>query len=121
MNATDGVAPTNSGGRLPAHRGVVYGNREPDLLEVEAVVASLVQQGFLHGFVSHSLSRFAILGAKQRGGALLAGFPAPFEVMHARADNGRIEVPGWVREERKETGGGVINLTGIARPVGSFG
>jgi hypothetical protein len=80
----------------------------------------LVQQGLLHGFVSHKLSLFAILGAKQRGGALRAGFPPPWEVIRTRAESsGSTEVPGWVREERKGPVGGVFNLSGIARPVGS--
>jgi hypothetical protein len=80
----------------------------------------LVQQGLLHGFISHNLSRFAILGAKQRGGALSAGFPPPWKVIRDRAEGeGKGDVPGWVKEERKAATGGVVNLSGIARPVGS--
>jgi hypothetical protein len=105
--------------KLSAHQGVIFGNRQPDLPEIEAMVASLVQQGLLHGFVSHNLSRFAVLGAKVRGGALNAGFPPPWGVIKDRAERGGMEVPGWVREERKTTFGGVVNLSGIARPVGS--
>lgn len=114
------LIPPPSGPKvLAANEGTVFGNREPDLLEVEAIVASLVQQGLLHGFVSHNLSRYAILGAKQRGGALKAGFPEPWGIIKARAESGGTEVPGWVREERKRAVGGVVNLSGIARPVGS--
>jgi nuclear mRNA export protein PCID2/THP1 len=110
--------PSGEPKKLSAHQGVVFGNRQPDLPEIEAIVASLVQQGLLHGFVSHNLSRFAVLGTKVRGGALNAGFPSPWGVMNDRAEGGGTEVPGWVREERKVTLGGVVSLTGIARPVG---
>lgn len=123
VNFTGRVAdlapPKNGPIKLSAHQGVVYGNREPDLIEIEAIVASLVQQGFLHGFVSHNLSRFAILGAKQRGGPLKAGFPVPWEVIKTRAESGPADVPGWVKQERRVVMGGVVNLSGIARPVGS--
>jgi hypothetical protein len=113
----DLVPPLNGPKQLLASQSTVFGNLQPDILEVEAIIASLVQQGLLHGFVSHKLSLFAILGAKQRGGALRAGFPPPWEVINARAvSNGIRDVPGWVREERKGAIGGVVNLSGIARP-----
>lgn len=109
--------------KLMANQGVVFGNKNPGIADVEAIVASLVQQGFLHGFVSHKLQRFAILGAKQRGGALNAGFPEPWKVMQEEAQSSGYDasmpVPGWVREERTVGLGGVVNLSGIARPVGS--
>lgn len=118
--APDLAPPPNGPKQLLANQGTIFGNLQPDMSEVEAIVASLVEQGLLHGFVSHKLSLFAILGAKQRGGALRAGFPPPWEAIHARAvSNGSKEVPGWVREERKGAIGGVVNLSGIARPVGS--
>jgi hypothetical protein len=115
----DLVPPASGQKKLLANEGVIFGNKEPDLTEVEAIIANLVQQGLLHGFVSHNLGRYAILGAKLRGGALNAGFPAPWEVIKGRAENERRDVPGWVREERKFMSGGVVNLSGIARPVGS--
>lgn len=118
----DLVPPANKPAKLSANQGTVFGNFQPDILEIEAIVASLVQQGLLHGFVSHNLSRFAILGAKQRGGPIRAGFPPPWEVIKARAEGnggGPADVPGWVREERKGPLGGIVNLSGIARPVGS--
>jgi hypothetical protein len=115
------LTPPQSGPkRLRAQEGVIFGNKMPDAVEVEAVLASLLQQGFLHGFISHNQEKFAILGAKQRGGPLTAGFPGVWEVLKTRAEReGRnSEVPGWVQNERKG-GGGVVNLTGVARPVGS--
>jgi hypothetical protein len=115
------ISPSDGSKKLSPHQGIIFANQKPELKEVEAIVASLVQQGLLHGFVSHNLSRFAILGAKIRGGPLKAGFPDPWEVVKMRAEEGGVEVPGWVREERKGAMGGVVNLSGIARPVGSGG
>lgn len=110
--------------KLMANQGVVYGNKKPEIENVEAIVASLVQQGFLHGFISHKLQRFAILGTKQHGGALNAGFPEPYKVMQGLAkssggDDASMSIPGWERKERTAGVGGVVNLSGIARPVGS--
>ncbi|KAL6715145.1 hypothetical protein ACLMJK_007409 [Lecanora helva] len=88
---------------------------------VESVISSLVEQDFLHGFISHSSHRFAITGAKNAS-PVRVGFPPIWDIIHARADG---EVPGWVREEKKTTASGgrfgpgmVVNLSG-ARPVGS--
>lgn len=121
VESTEMVPPRQGPLKLSAHEGTVFGNQEPTIIEIEALVASLVQQGLLHGFIAHNLSRFAILGAKQRGGPLRAGFPPPWEVMRQRAEASGGEVPGWVREGRKANMGGVVNLSGIARPVGSGG
>lgn len=123
MKAPDLAPPPEGRKKLVAHQGVVFGNMMPDLVQVEAIVASLVQQGLLHGFISHGQGKFAILGSKQRGGPLKAGFPTVWEAIKDRAESeGRhSEVPGWVRGERKGGMGGVINLSGVARPVGSGG
>jgi nuclear mRNA export protein PCID2/THP1 len=120
----DLIPPPDGPKHLMPNQGTVFGNLQPDLLEIEAIIASLVQQGLLHGFVSHNLARFAILGAKQRGGALAAGFPAPWAVIKERTENSGEggDVPGWVVEDRRGgvgSLGGVVNLTGVARPVGS--
>lgn len=108
--------------KLAAASGIVCGNHMPDVKEVEAVVASLVQQGLLHGFISHNQGKFAILGAKQRGGAVNAGFPGVWDVLKTKAarEGKDTQIPGWVIRERQVGGmGGVVNLSGIARPVGS--
>jgi hypothetical protein len=120
MKPPDMVLSNGGTKQLDVHQGVIFGNKVPDLLEIECIVASLVQQGLLRGFISHNQGKFAILGAKQRGGPLNAGFPDVFEVIKARAEReGRgTEVPGWVQGEQKGMGG-VVNLTGIARAVGS--
>jgi nuclear mRNA export protein PCID2/THP1 len=121
MKSADLVPPAGGVKKLGAYDGVIFGNKMPDLLNVEAIVASLIQQGLLHGFISHNQGKFAIIGAKQRGGPFNAGFPAVWEVMKNKAEKeGREnEVPGWVQSERRGGMGGVVNLTGIARAVGS--
>jgi len=108
---------------LGPYQGMIYGNKMPDLHEIEAIVASLAKQDLLHGFLSHNQSKFAIIGSKQRGGPLIAGFPGVWEVLKAKAEReGRDEeVPGWVQTAKKGVTGGVVNLTGIARAVGSAG
>ncbi|TVY80607.1 PCI domain-containing protein [Lachnellula suecica] len=123
MKSPDLVPPPQGPKQLGAQEGTVFGNKMPDLLEIEAIVASLVQQGFLRGFISHNQGKFAILGAKQRGGPLNAGFPPVWEIVKAKAERAGkdAEVPAWVQNERKVGMGGVVNLSGIARPVGSGG
>ncbi|EON65482.1 hypothetical protein W97_04720 [Coniosporium apollinis CBS 100218] len=100
----------------------------PDMLEVESIVASLVDQGLLNGFISHRQLRFAIQGAKRKG-ALPAGFPNVWEVVKGRCDE---EVPGWKKDPPRGAVGAtagriaaggfgpgmVVNLSG-ARPVGA--
>lgn len=91
------------------------------MFEVEAIIAGLVAQGLLNGFISHAQQKFAIIGSKQKGGPLNAGFPVPWEVIlnKAKHEQRDKEVPGWVQRERTFGMGGVVNLTGIARAVGS--
>jgi len=91
-----------------------------DMLDVESIVSSLVEQGLMNGYISHRLSRFAIQGAKQIGG-LAAGFPS---VWHTLSNNAKEQgVPGWKEQRiggsRGGFGGGmVVNMSG-ARPAGS--
>lgn len=114
--------------RLKPSEGVVHGNMTPDMREIESIMASLVSQDLVHGFLSHNLKRFAILGSKQKGSPLIAGFPRPWTTMKGRAEEGAggdgVYVPGWVSKERSSGAlglglGGVVNLSGIARPVGT--
>ncbi|KAF9630848.1 PCI/PINT associated module [Lasiodiplodia theobromae] len=94
----------------------------PDMDEIESIVASLIDQGLLGGFISHRQLRFAITGAKRKG-ALAAGFPKPWQVIKAKFSD---EVPGWKADSPTARTGGafgagrVINLSG-ARPVGAAG
>lgn len=108
---------------------------DPTPEEVHSIVLSLIYQGFLRGFISHSLpdilaSRFAVRGAANVNAGSIGrqeemwreiGFPSVFEVVQADAD---ADVPGWVTEEKvraksNEAGGGgrVVNLGG-AKGVG---
>jgi hypothetical protein len=64
---------------------------------VESILASLIDQGLLKGFIAHRRDgaddAFAVSGAKATGGdGLRAGFPSPWSVLCAKAD---AEVPGW--------------------------
>ena len=118
-NMPDLQPPPTGKKKLGTHDGVQYRNKMPNLAFVEATMASLVQQGLLHGFISHNQSKFAIIGAKQKGGPFNAGFPPVWEVLKARAEReGRAdEVPGWIMEEKKIGGGGVVHMS-HANPVG---
>lgn len=85
----------------------------PTMETVEAMIASLVVQGFLHGFVGHGQKRFAITGGRTASPAQV-GFPNVWRTISAKADS---EVPGWVTKDRR-TGGTVIHMSG-ARAAGS--
>ena len=108
----------------------------PSMEEVECVMAALIQQDLIFGFLTHSNPRFAIPGAKTRG-PVAVGFPSVWSVIEARKQGH--EVPGWVEEPKQKcsngfeasksamtaragggvgAGGRVINLSG-ARPVGA--
>ena len=113
-----------------ADAGMSYGYVDPDLADVvdpeppplptmeiiESTVASLIEQGLLHGFISHAQHRFAITGVKDAR-AVQVGFPRVWDVINAKANK---EVPGWVKERKAPAFGPgmVVNLSG-ARPVGA--
>ena len=94
----------------------------PTMEEVESVAASLISQGFLHGYLSHRHARFAITGAKNNS-AVEVGFPNVWETIRGKSGD---EVPGWVKEDKGGILGGarragpgmVVNLSG-ARPAGA--
>ena len=93
---------------------------EPPLLPsmeiIESIMASLIEQGLLHGFISHAQHRFAITGVRDAR-PVEVGFPRVWDVINARANK---EVPGWVKERKPPAFGPgmVVNLSG-ARPVGA--
>lgn len=107
-----------------------YGYVDPDLADVvdpeppllptmeviESIIASLIEQGLLHGFISHAQRRFAITGVKEAR-PVQVGFPRVWDVLRAKANG---EVPGWVKERKAPAFGPgmVVNLSG-ARPVGA--
>lgn len=67
----------------------------PDDTAIEAVLSSLIDQGFVRAYIAHKQKKLAILGAKSVGGnAVAAGFPNPWGVICKKdRDGGR--VPGW--------------------------
>jgi 3-deoxy-7-phosphoheptulonate synthase len=68
--------------------------------DVEMMVATLIQQGLMHGFIAHGHARFAIIGAKAKG-PVLAGWPNVWQAIQERRYDGEFDpqdVPGWVRE-----------------------
>ncbi|OAA81546.1 PCI domain-containing protein [Akanthomyces lecanii RCEF 1005] len=95
------LAPPPGGPRrLRPNEGMVWGGAEVTYEHVETVVAALVQQGLLHGFVAHGQARFAIMGAKAKGSPLLAGWPDVWQAIQSRQYEERFdldEVPGWVK------------------------
>ena len=99
----------------------------PNIHSIESKVTSLVDQDYLHGFISHKSLRFAITGAKKAADPVQIGFPRVWDVIKERMEAYGDEVPGWVQQESsaKPGFGGqvqfgpgtVVNLSG-ARPVG---
>lgn len=95
----------------------------PLMREVESILASLLTQGLMRGYLTHRNPRFAIPGARLRG-ALPTGFPNVWQTISAREQEDS-SVPGWVKPPPPAAfgapaaagGGRVVNLSG-ARPVG---
>ncbi|EAW07035.1 uncharacterized protein ACLA_087400 [Aspergillus clavatus NRRL 1] len=97
--------------------------------ELESILASLLTQGLMRGYLTHRNPRFAIPGARLRG-ALPTGFPNVWQIISAREGEDD-SVPGWVQPPAQMPnafpaaagaagaagGGRVVNLSG-ARPVG---
>ena len=100
---------------------------QPTLEEIESIMASLIQQDLLQGFLTHNNPRFAIPGAKTKG-ALAVGFPPVWGVIRGR--HASKEVPGWVKEDVSTNalggnmfgssfGGGGPFFMGDRRPFGA--
>ncbi|KAE8154903.1 hypothetical protein BDV25DRAFT_147183 [Aspergillus avenaceus] len=96
----------------------------PMMRELEAILASLLTQGLMRGYLTHKNPRFAIPGARLRG-ALPTGFPNVWLTISGRESDDD-HVPGWVQPPTQTIGlpgggggggGRVVNLSG-ARPVG---
>ena len=136
-NSTDGSRDSQDHFPPPSH--LPFDLQSPTISEIEAIFMSLIQQGFLKGFISRSATsglRFAIPGSKAEGGPINKGFPSIYATITSNnADEGTI--PGRVRVEDVGGGGGhiratsglgggggasmagrVVNLSG-ARPVGA--
>ncbi|RAL03951.1 uncharacterized protein BO80DRAFT_462612 [Aspergillus ibericus CBS 121593] len=88
--------------------------------ELESILASLLTQGLMRGFLTHKNPRLAIPGARVRG-AVPTGFPNVWHTVLTREREDE-HVPGWVQPPSVAAipaagGGRVVNLSG-ARPVG---
>ncbi|KAH7328231.1 hypothetical protein B0I35DRAFT_12390 [Stachybotrys elegans] len=95
------VPPPGGLVQLHPNEGLVWGNAEVTLHDVEMMVATLIQQGLMHGFVAHGQGRFAIIGAKAKGSPVLAGWPNVWQTIRERRyeeDFDLDDVPGWVKE-----------------------
>lgn len=97
-----------------------------DLTALESKLSSLIDQGFVSGYISHERQRLAILGGhKAAGDHVKAGFPKVWDVISKRSTN---DVPGWKKQASGSSknpfaGAGpgmVFNLTGV-KPVGVAG
>ena len=91
--------PSGGPWKLRPNEGMVWGNAAPTAQDVELAVATLVQQGLLHGYVAHDMGKFAVMGAKTRGG-LVAGWPVVARAVRERRYVEDLEldaVPGWVK------------------------
>ena len=96
------VPPPGGPKKLRPSEGLFWGNLPASMKEVEGVVASLIAQGLMHGFLAHSSGRFAIMGAKQKG-PLVAGWPNVTQVILERMREEGVDVedvPAWVKEQQ---------------------
>jgi nuclear mRNA export protein PCID2/THP1 len=94
------VPPPGGPKKLRPNEGLVCGNMAVTSEDVEMMVAALVQQGLLKGYIAHSSQRFAILGGKQKGGPAVAGWPNVWQAIRGRTYEEEADlddVPGWVR------------------------
>ncbi|KAF3482603.1 COP9 signalosome complex subunit 12 [Arthroderma uncinatum] len=94
----------------------------PLMQELEAVLASLLTQDLMRGYLTHKNPRYAIPGARLKG-ALPTGFPNVWQTIYAR-EREDDQIPGWVRPPGSlrggrrppagisAAGGRVVNLSG---------
>jgi hypothetical protein len=99
------------------------------LQEIESIVASLIKQNLLGGYLTHNPARFVIPGAKHVG-AMAKGFPNIWQTINSQQHNYGEDVPAWIIAKQPfptqstlaavaaPGGGRVINLKG-AKAVGS--
>ncbi|KAK4165206.1 protein CSN12 [Cladorrhinum sp. PSN259] len=107
----------SDGGFLMPSEGLIFGNKIPDVDDVESVVAGLLYAGLLNGFIARQQRKFVIEGTKKHGGnPVRAGWPGVYTAVMERFREQRNEalealdageaveapgdendVPGWVR------------------------
>lgn len=92
--------PGGKSRNLKPGEGLFWGDLQVTEQEVEGVVATLIAQGLMNGFLAHSSGRFAVMGAKKGGGPLAAGWPTVVRVVADRMSEDGVnvdEVPAWVK------------------------
>lgn len=102
------------------------GEQSEMIQNLESILASLLTQDLMRGYLTHKNPRFAIPGARIKG-ILPTGFPNVWQTIHARESQDD-HVPGWVKPAPVANplgagaagGGRVVNLSG-ARPVSALG
>ncbi|KAH8435137.1 uncharacterized protein LDX57_012766 [Aspergillus melleus] len=96
-----------------------YDSEQPSKLlrELESILASLLTQGLMGGYLTHRNPRFVIPGARIRG-LLPTGFPNVWQTISTR-EGYTDSVPGWVQRDRDGGGGGRVIHLKSARPVGA--
>ncbi|KAF3811635.1 hypothetical protein GCG54_00001964 [Colletotrichum gloeosporioides] len=93
------VPPPGGPKKLRPNEGLVWGNSPVEMDDVEMNVATLIQLGFMHGYIAHSQGRFAVMGATKKS-PTLAGWPAPWTAIKERQYEEEVDlddVPGWVK------------------------
>ncbi|KAJ5344428.1 hypothetical protein N7452_002432 [Penicillium brevicompactum] len=93
-------------------------DKSPLMREIESILASLLTQGLMGGYLLHREPRFAVPGAKLKG-IMPTGFPNVWQTISGHESTDKT-VPGWVQPRVSNGlggGGRVVNLAG-ARPVG---
>lgn len=84
FNPYSGFNPNDTEGDQPS----------PLMREIESILASLLTQGLMRGYLTHRNPRFAIPGARLRG-PLPTGFPNVWETISTREVED-YTVPGWI-------------------------
>ncbi|KAK3109339.1 hypothetical protein LTR53_017510, partial [Teratosphaeriaceae sp. CCFEE 6253] len=111
----------------PDFADVDYGDADSavDVTAMESKLTSLIDQGLLSGFIAHRQQKFAVTGAKAKGGnAVAAGFPAVWGVLKQKAErSGTDVVPGWKTQQEswQKVGPGMVLNFGSMRAVGANG
>ncbi|KKF93513.1 hypothetical protein CFO_g4142 [Ceratocystis platani] len=85
--------------KLLPHEGVVNGSQEITTEGIELIVSSLIDMELMHGYISHSLRKFALFRGKNMPIAT-AGWPTVAPAIRDRKYDEDFEmtaVPGWVR------------------------
>jgi hypothetical protein len=125
-------APDTSGSIMSQGNENDLESPTPLLRDIESILASLLTQDLMRGYLTHKNPRFAIPGARIKG-ALPTGFPNVWQTISARERKDE-QVPGWVKSLPNPfgvgpgnpgagpfgiMGGRVVNLSG-ARPVSAM-